>query len=162
MYAPLMSPNFRATKLTTSEMVMPQAIQLFDHSLRAARWKKLVGRLRGQLRRLDSLERAHHMTRLSGRHEDGVRAVPLDCIQGSVDGGGTAFDSEFYPLSDRTKSRWVRVATAILKGKPLPPVELIEVGGRYFVIDGHHRISVARMLKQSHIDAIVTVWDVAA
>jgi len=56
----------------------------------------------------------------------------------------------------------VRVATAILKGKPLPPVELIEVGGRYFVIDGHHRISVARMLKQSHIDAIVTVWDVAA
>ncbi len=60
------------------------------------------------------------------------------------------------------QERWVRVATAILKGKPLPPVELIEVGGRYFVIDGHHRISVARMLKQSHIDAIVTVWDVAA
>jgi len=25
MYAPLMSPNFRATKLTTAEMVMPQA-----------------------------------------------------------------------------------------------------------------------------------------
>ncbi len=102
------------------------------------------------------------MTRLSGRHDDGVRAVPLDCIQGSADGGGTAFDSEFYPLSDRTRNRWVRVATAILKGKPLPPVELIEVSGRYFVVDGHHRISVARMLKQSHIDAVVTVWDVAS
>lgn len=161
MYTPLVSPNFRATRLTTAEMIMPQAIQLFDHSLRAARWKKLVGRLHGQLRRLDRLERAQASARLSGRHEGGVRAVPLDRIQGSVD-GGAGFDSEFYPLSERTRSRWVRVASAILKGKPLPPVELIEVSGRYFVIDGHHRISVARMLKQSHIDAVVTVWDVAA
>lgn len=161
MYAPLMSPDFRMTKLTTGEMIMPQAIRLFDHSLRAARWKQLVGRLHGQFRRLERLERVQASVRLSGRHQDGLRAVPLDRIQGSLD-GSAAFDSEFYPLSDRTKTRWVRVATAILKGKPLPPVELIEVGGRYFVIDGHHRISVARMLKQSHIDAVVTVWDVAA
>jgi hypothetical protein len=44
---------------------------------------------------------------------------------------------------------------------PLPPVELIQVGDVYFVRDGHHRISVARMMGQDSIDAEVTVWETA-
>ena len=44
---------------------------------------------------------------------------------------------------------------------PLPPVSLVQVGGCYFVEDGHHRISVARALGETVIDAEVTVWDVS-
>jgi len=149
-----------ATKLGTSEMIAPQAMILFEHSLRTARWKKLLGRLRGRLRQLERLECVQAAVRLAGRHEERVRAVPLDRIHGSVDGGGN-FDRDFYPLNSRAERRWVRVATAILQGKSLPPVELIQVGERYFVVDGHHRISVARMLHYSHVDAVVTVWEIA-
>jgi hypothetical protein len=53
------------------------------------------------------------------------------------------------------------IATARQRGKPLPPVELIQVGDVYFVRDGHHRISVARALGQRDIGAEVMVWQVA-
>jgi ParB-like chromosome segregation protein Spo0J len=32
------------------------------------------------------------------------------------------------------------------------------VGDTYYVRDGHHRISVARVLGQQYIDARVTIW----
>jgi ParB-like chromosome segregation protein Spo0J len=50
------------------------------------------------------------------------------------------------------------VAEARLRGINLPPVQLIEVGGRYYVRDGHHRISVAQALGDTFIDAEVTRW----
>jgi len=40
-----------------------------------------------------------------------------------------------------------------MEKKVLPPVELIQVGGCYFVRDGHHRISVARSFGQQYIEA---------
>jgi hypothetical protein len=39
-------------------------------------------------------------------------------------------------------------------------VELVQVGDVYFVLDGHHRISVARALGQQDIEAKVMVWRV--
>ncbi|MBZ0308456.1 MAG: chromosome partitioning protein ParB, partial [Anaerolineae bacterium] len=69
------------------------------------------------------------------------------------------FDRNFHPLNETTENRWVWVATAMLRGVSLPPVELILMGNTYYVVDGHHRISVAKMLKYHYIDAIVTVWD---
>jgi hypothetical protein len=53
------------------------------------------------------------------------------------------------------------VAEAMYMGVPLPPVHLIQVGDVYFVRDGHHRISVAKALGQTQIEANVTVWNVA-
>ena len=126
--------------------------------MRAARWKRFVGRLHGKLRQLERLECFQAVARQQADRSAQVRAVPLDQIHGSVD-GASAFDSEFYPTSDRTRNRWVRVATAFIRGEPLPPVELIQVGERYFVLDGHHRISAARMLHFTHVDAVVTVWE---
>ena len=58
-------------------------------------------------------------------------------------------------------SRWLGVAAARDHGKVLPPVVLVQVGGVYFVRDGHHRISVARALGQLDIEAEVTVWQVS-
>jgi len=37
----------------------------------------------------------------------------------------------------------------------LPPVSLLELGGAYFVIDGNHRVSVARFRGVEWIDAEV-------
>jgi ParB-like chromosome segregation protein Spo0J len=38
----------------------------------------------------------------------------------------------------------------------------VDLDDTYFVIDGHHRISVAKMLGQREIEAEVTVWRKAA
>jgi hypothetical protein len=50
---------------------------------------------------------------------------------------------------------------AQLMGMALPPVKLIQIRDVYYVCDGHHRISVARTLGQTDIDAEVIRWDVA-
>jgi nucleotide-binding universal stress UspA family protein len=38
----------------------------------------------------------------------------------------------------------------------LPPIEVYQIGDAYFVLDGNHRVSVARELGASHIQAYVT------
>jgi hypothetical protein len=70
------------------------------------------------------------------------------------------FDCDFNPLQDHTRDRWLGIAAALQRGRCLPPVALIQVGDRYFVRDGHHRISVARALGQKAIEATVEIWQV--
>lgn len=89
-------------------------------------------------------------------HYEGLRLVRLADIKGT-EGRKNDFDADFAPLTERVENRWVSVAMAVLSGKSLPPVELVKVGDEYYVRDGHHRISVAKALKQDAIEAIVTV-----
>ena len=42
------------------------------------------------------------------------------------------------------------------RGESMPPVDLLRIGEIYFVRDGHHRVSVARALGRTDIDAFVT------
>ena len=64
-------------------------------------------------------------------------------------------------LSDEAFQGGDSQATARQQGKYLPAVVLVQVGDIYFVQDGHHRISVARALGQSEIEARVTIWQVS-
>jgi hypothetical protein len=92
--------------------------------------------------------------RLSERHL-GLRTVPIDNVIGSVD-RTEGFDRRFLPTSSKSRSRWERIAQAARRGDTLPPVELYKLGDAYFVIDGHHRVSVARALGRPDVDARVT------
>ena len=85
--------------------------------------------------------------------------MPLGQIVGS-EGRGEDFDRDFNPTNEVNRKRWISVAACRLQGQALPLVELIQIGERYFVRDGHHRISVARALKQEYIEALVTVWEI--
>jgi len=89
-----------------------------------------------------------------GRHETGILSVPIDQIVGSV-GRGREFDAQFYPLDEHLEQRWVSVWSARMHGLGLGPVSLYKIGEVYFVEDGHHRISVARSLGQTEIEAQV-------
>ena len=40
----------------------------------------------------------------------------------------------------------------------MPAIQVVEVDGNYYVIDGHHRVSVARILDHLYLDADVTQW----
>ncbi|MDY0093719.1 MAG: hypothetical protein RBT80_13575 [Candidatus Vecturithrix sp.] len=85
----------------------------------------------------------------------GIAAVPIAQIRGS-ENRSHEFDDRFYPLYGYSEERWLSIAHAMLRDQALPPVELIKIGEIYYVRDGHHRVSVARVLGQQAIDAIVT------
>lgn len=120
----------------------------------AALWGRLVGRP-AYLRDLTDVTGS-----VAGQHDLAAQTVPLAQIRGS-EGRTHDFDSAFRPVEEHSRERWISVARARLEDRPLPAVELIRAGDTYYVRDGHHRISVARALGQRHIDARVTVWDVA-
>src|SRR3984885_5456263 len=85
----------------------------------------------------------------------GSAVVRLDAIVGTVD-RGRDFDRRFRPTSGNVRSRWERIAAAMRRGEAMPPVDLLRIGEIYFVRDGHHRVSVARALGRTDIDARVT------
>lgn len=118
-----------------------------------------IGRLLGRPQKeLIPLSRARQGLVLEGAHRLGNKTVPLERIQGS-ENKSSEFDRQFRPLKGHIRERWVGLAAAFLRGVVLPPVELIQVGGDYYVRDGHHRISVARAFGQVDIDADVTLWE---
>jgi len=41
-------------------------------------------------------------------------------------------------------SKWERIDLSFLRGEELPPVSLYKIGAAYFILDGNHRVSVAR------------------
>ncbi|TWS18134.1 chromosome partitioning protein ParB [Tsukamurella asaccharolytica] len=85
----------------------------------------------------------------------GLQVVPVARIVGSVD-RTRDFDRHFRPRSPALRARWQRLAAAQRRGEAMPPVELKKVGDLYFVVDGHHRVSIAFARGFSTIDADVT------
>lgn len=85
----------------------------------------------------------------------GLETVELDAILGTVDRKSGGFDRNFRPTSARVRARWERIANAVRRGERMPPISLFCLGEVYFVRDGHHRVSVARALGFTQIDAYV-------
>lgn len=136
-----------------------EALQLYRRTRIRAWLSQVWSVLTGHTRRLFQLEMVRATCAVRGSHYAGTQSVPIRQILGS-EGRYDDFDAAFRPLQARTKKRWLSIALAQYKGTMLPMVELIQVGDIYFVRDGHHRISVARALGQTYVDAQVTVWEV--
>jgi hypothetical protein len=81
-----------------------------------------------------------------------MRAVRLHAIVGTVD-PTTDFDAGFRPAAERVSSRWQSIARAHREGRALPPIVVLERPDGYYVLDGRHRVSVARALGHDTIDA---------
>jgi hypothetical protein len=137
------------------------ASALYARSCSAGRVGQIWSKLRGQSLRLLDLNSFAATCAIGDRRAAGIQTVPIDQIRGS-EGRSEDFDRAFRPLKAHTEQRWVRVAGAYMRGLSLPPVELIQIDAAYFVRDGHHRISAAAALGQQEIDAVVTIWQMAA
>jgi hypothetical protein len=85
----------------------------------------------------------------------GRRVVDTDEIVGSV-GRSKDFDRRFLPLRASAGERWKRVDVAFHRSEDLPPVSLYKLDGAYFVLDGNHRVSVARYHGVRAVEAEVT------
>jgi hypothetical protein len=87
--------------------------------------------------------------------EVGEQFLPVASIVGSVDGASQLFDRNFRPVSDRARARLGSVLFAMRQGEPLPPIEVWAWRGKYYVLDGHHRVAAARALGSDYISAHV-------
>jgi hypothetical protein len=132
-----------------------------DDFLRARR-RAALSRLSARLRREPSdinlilpLDEVVEALGRVGERRLGLQSIPLDSIVGSVD-RTREFDRRFRPRSSRVRPRWERIAVAQRRGEAMPPIRVYRVGDMHFVDDGHHRVSVARALGHTHIDAYVT------
>lgn len=138
---------------------MAEARRVFKQRYTRSWLAKIWAVLTRRSSRMLDLKQAGMQHAAHDRHYAGLQTVRIEQIRGS-ENRGSDFDVHFNPVRLHTKDRWINVAVALIEGKNLPPVELIQVGETYFVRDGHHRISAARALGQQEIEAVVTEWTV--
>ena len=140
-----------------------------DKDLSLARRRALLKRFGAHLRRRDAASDGlllcfddvrKILGAAMGRIYRGLRTVPVGQIGGSV-GRCSEFDRDFMPAKASVEERWKRIDRAFRRGEELPAVSLYKVGGFYFVLDGHHRVSVARYYGVEWIEAYVTEFGAA-
>ena len=123
-----------------------------------ARFKAFMNRvwatLSGQPSTLLSYDEIKEKLHIGGPIYRGVKTVRVDQIAGSLN-RYHEFDRVFLPASDKLAARWTSINRAFYQEISLPPVVLYKVGEVYFVVDGHHRVSVAREQGQIYIEAEV-------
>lgn len=110
--------------------------------------------LSGQPTTLLSYDEIKEKLHVGGPIYRGIQTVQVEQIVGSLN-RYHQFDRAFLPVEDRIAARWQSVDRAFYKDISLPPVVLYKVGQVYFVVDGHHRVSVARGQGQEYIEAEV-------
>jgi len=96
----------------------------------------------------------HDQTALARRTPGGnmVREIPLAAIVGTFDAGRARdFDGGFRPEA-RTRRRWL----SVWRADTTPPITVMEICGVYAIVDGHHRVSVARARGAATITAVVS------
>lgn len=133
----------------------PNSLEDFRRARRRAALQDIMAKFTGQSVDLLSFEEVRRKFRLEGGASLGVQDVPLDAIVGSV-GRYHDFNRNFLPRHDNNSVRWANVKAATLEMSGLPPVELYKIGDVYFVVDGNHRVSVAKELDAPSIQAYVT------
>jgi hypothetical protein len=133
-------------------------------------WRRL-GRRHDAVKCFDAELRA--AGRLLGRADAGLRAVAVDQIVGSV-GRWRSLRADFLDRDGPALTeRHRRIAAAMAADRPLPALELYRLSVRrpddgdrpardeYYVVDGHHRVAMARRLGRAYLDAHVVEYRVA-
>ncbi|MFH2040797.1 MAG: hypothetical protein ABIJ65_15310 [Chloroflexota bacterium] len=126
----------------------------FAHARFKAFWNNIFSILGRQPTTLLSYDDVKDKLHIGGPIYRGVRTVAVKNIIGSLN-RYHQFDRAFLPLEDQTANRWQNIDRAFYMEVNLPPVVLYKVGEVYFVVDGHHRVSVAREQGQLDIEAEV-------
>jgi hypothetical protein len=99
------------------------------------------------------LDEVRARLRVTGQSYLGVREIPVERIVGSLDRSAD-FARDFRPRRSASRRRLAGLRAAFGDGA-LPPIEVYEAGGAYFVSDGHHRVALARERGIEFLDAHV-------
>ena len=128
------------------------AIEDFHRMRRRAGLLKIFNRFRKHTSLL-SYEDIRHQLRAVEKSSYQLRSIPLDAIQGRV-GRYTDFTRDFLPTKSIDPQRWANVKAQVYSLEGVPPIEVYQIGQVYFVLDGNHRVSVARQMGNDTIEEL--------
>jgi hypothetical protein len=127
----------------------------FEKARRREIYRKLAKIVTGEgSSELLSLEEVKRRLRLFEQTYVGVVPIRVDQIVGTADRAAD-FDSDFLPKKFETRARW-RDVEHTFPLSDFPPIIAYRVGDAYFVVDGHHRVGIAKQRGVEYIDAEVT------
>ena len=133
-------------------------------------WRFLRQHLTRPHRGVRSFDEALHQAGgMASRVDRGISEVPTEKIVGSVSRWQNLRSDFLYKTGKAMTQRFYRIGAAMQAGKALPPLELYKLRRRsstpggtprseYFVVDGHHRVAMARRLDQQFVDAHVVEY----
>ena len=129
----------------------------FQRARQQAVLASILARLSGRSVDLLSFDDVRRQLRASEVTARGVADIPIDAIVGTVN-RTVDFTRDFLPRQPSDEERWARVHSVSNDPKfgGMPPIEVYKIGDAYFVRDGHHRVSVARRMGQTVIQAYIT------
>jgi hypothetical protein len=143
-----------------SELNHMEGREEFDAARRRAFWRAVI-RVPGRYHtlRLPTINRVLKAAGFQASASRGVQDILLDRIVGTATASKRVdFDSAFLPRARRQRERWSRLYTFMSAGVgDVPPINVYGLEDTYYVIDGHHRVSIARVLGRDRIEAKVTV-----
>ena len=137
-------------------MLISKAQNDFDRAKRAADWQYAVGILTKKDYHLIDYNEVR--SRLSDTCNLPIvhKEIPIQSIVGSVS-RNTDFTRTFLPKLIHDRERWVKVKLANESSEGVPPIEVYQIGNVYFVLDGHHRVSVMKSYGAEFISANVRI-----
>ncbi|MFN8444731.1 MAG: ParB/RepB/Spo0J family partition protein [Caldilineaceae bacterium] len=140
--------------VATTEGTRWLARQTFEQAHRRGQWGQIIARLFQRQITLLGLDEVRHNVRITNSTDRGIRDISLDAIAGSVS-RTRDYTANFLPLKEHLIERWSGILLAMEQMESLPPIEVYKLDDRYYVIDGHHRVSVAKWLGLKEITAHV-------
>lgn len=130
----------------------------FSKARTKARMQSLLSALQWKNTSLLSFYEVTKLVKPKSETYRGVIPIEVSKILGS-EGRYHDFTLAFYPKKDMLRSRWQSIDDAHIKQVTLPPISVYKLSDYYFVRDGNHRVSVAKMQGVEFIDAEVVELD---
>ncbi|MCB0195193.1 MAG: universal stress protein, partial [Anaerolineae bacterium] len=132
-----------------------RAIRDFHRVRQKAAMQDLVAAITGKSDDLLDYNEVYEQLKGGQAIDRGLQDIPLDAIVGSV-GRCTEFTRTFLPRAKGDIRRWAEVKTAIVEQGRFRPINVYQIDQVYFVLDGNHRVSIARQEGHPTIQAYVT------
>ena len=128
----------------------------FGKARRREAYRRLSGlvRRRKQANPLLPLDEVTKRLRAFEQSYVGIRPIRVDDVVGTVSRIDD-FDRDFLPKRSKIQQRWKNVERTYPEGD-FPPIVVYELDGRFFVVDGHHRVAIAKQREIEFIDAEIT------
>ncbi len=125
----------------------------FRDARRRAALENIWSTLTGSSKHLIQFQQVEEQLQYDQAHKLGLVEVPLDSIVGSVSRPND-FTRKFFPREAVDPGRWQRVKNKM--DQQIQPIDVYQIDQVFFVLDGNHRVSVARQRGKTHIPAYVT------
>ncbi|TFH08098.1 MAG: hypothetical protein E4H08_08355 [Candidatus Atribacteria bacterium] len=126
----------------------------FERARRKANWNRVLAFFKGKPSLLLPFDLVRRQIDVRSVSYGGIQEIEIDRVIGSVN-RYHEFDREFLPKRNESADRWTQVRRLFDSDLGFPPIKVYRVGDAFFVVDGNHRVSVARQLGMKTIEAEV-------